>query len=237
MPRHFLLLAILFCSLIGNTLWAAAPAIDSSSPPAVLQISAAEEARAGALLTETQHIALNAVSDLWRRNPASTQADLQWEAFMADLSPPLGPRDQRLLLRWALRNAYIEGHREILFHSDRADAFEEARDRFLIEARRARNWIETHRASGAETIDPPFLPDTRLERPDPIRGPKPSATDRALTTLQAVNRYAMGIQRQYAQMGDDAQLARLAAQRAGARQRHLQNQAAAIMVRLISDGR
>lgn len=237
MSRYLPMLLLIAGALAAHPL----PAVESTpspvSLPAAVRISAAEEARASTVLTATHRIELNAIASLWRRDPASTQADLQWHALMANINPPLSPNDQRLVLRWTLRNAYLETEREMQFHSARAEDFEEAQQSFITEARRARIWIAAHRAAGTEAVDPPFLPDTKLDRPDPIRGPKPRITDRALTTLQAVDRYAMGIERQYSRMGEDAQLAHLAAQRAGGRQRHLLDQAAAIIARLISGDR
>ena len=236
-PRYFPILLLTCCTLVGNPLPAAEPSIHTAVLPAELQLAAAEEARASTLLTETRRIALNDIAILWVRDPVSTQADEQWRRLLASISPPLSPEDQRLLLRWTLHNAFLEINREMQFHDNRAERFEDAQDRFLTEARRARTWIKNHRAAGAEAVDPPFLPDAELDRPDPIRGPKPPVADSALATLQAVNLYTMRIERQYVQMGDDAQLTHLAAQRAGMRQRRLLDHVEAIMARLVSAAR
>lgn len=228
---HLVALVVTALSLVPALF--AAPQ-DSGALPTAVRLSAAEEAHVSALLNATRRIALNEIATLLWRNPSDSGTDRQWQALMKSFDPIPVIADQRLLLKWTLRNAYLEADREVQFHSEQADAFVEAQVLFREEALRARRWIESHRSTGAQMIDPPFLPDAKLDRPKPVLGPKPPVTHRALATLQEVNRYAMGLERQYQQMGEDAQLAQLAAQRAGMRQRRLIDQAETIATRLIA---
>lgn len=225
-------LAIALMSWAAGAAYAADAAPESGALPPVVRLSAAQEARTSTLLNADRRTVLNEIAAVWWRDPDSTKADDRWHALIADFDAPPSSADQRLLLRWALRNAYLEADREVQFHGDRVEAYTDAQARFRDESARARDWIEAHRAAGSAAVDPPFLPDAKLDRPKPIMGPNPPVVRRALATLQEVNRYAMGIERQHQQMGEDAQLALMAAQRAGARQRRLIEMVPAIIARL-----
>lgn len=204
-------------------------------PPAV-RLSPAQEARLSPHLNASRRIALSQMADAVRRNPQAATIANSWRSFLQSFPTQPPEPDRDALITWLLRTAFLESEQEIQAYEMQVDQFDAAQLGYRKEVERAYSWVDRHQAAGNQKIDPPFLPDHRLQRPKPIMGPKPPAISRAMATRKEVGAYALGLDRRRARLLEDLQLVELAVQRAVQRQRQLLDQAPEIRQSLLNLG-
>ncbi len=202
--------------------------------PQPLRLTPGEEIQLSRHLNAARRITLTEMADLLRRSPQVELVSSRWRSLVANLPSRPSRSQLNLMVTWLLRTAFTETEREIQAYEDQADQFASAQLGYRKEMERAYAWINEHQAVGDAKIDPPFLPDHKLQRPKPIMGPKPPVIRRALPTRREVNGYALALDRRRAKLAQDLRLAELAVQRAQQKQRLLLEKSSQIRQQLLS---
>ena len=227
---HLSLVSLLLATLLPfNPTHSAQPNVpDRSGIPTALRLTPTEEGQLSQYLNAARRTLLNEMATTLRRTPQVRLVLDQWDAVLRSFHTPPPSAELDSLIRWMLRNAFLESERELQAYEQQADQFEVAQRSYRRESERAYRWVEKHRAAGNSPIDPPFLPDHKLDRPKPIMGPKPPAITRAMATRKEVGGYALALSRRGENLRQDNQLTQLAIERTGQRQRDLLGQVSTI---------